>query len=283
MVSSLKAELLLMRKRVSFYVLLGFWAGLSLLFTYILPYYAFKNNLKLHGQPIGAAILPTLLPQNMVNLITVGFPFFGGVMVLILGALAMGSEYNWGTLTPILVQRDSRLKVFLSKIVAVGIALIPFVIAVFLLGFIASSLIAWREGQSEVLPSLWSVVRAMGAGWFLLAAWASFGVLLAVISRGTAMAIGLGIIYGLVIEGLIASFSTQIDLLATLSKGLLRTNGYSLISSLGAIISGGEGPGGFTGQSVSALQAAIFLGAYIVLFVSVAAAIVRKRDVAGMG
>ena len=283
MVSSLKAELLLFRKRVSFYVLLGFWTGLMLLFTYILPYYAFKNNLKVHGQLVGAAILPTLLPQNMVNLITVGFPFFGGVFVLILGALAMGSEYNWYTLTPILVQRDSRLKVFLSKIAAVGIVLIPFVLVVFLFGYIASALIAWREGQSETLPAAWDIIRAMGAGWFLLAAWASFGVLLAVISRGTAMAIGLGIIYGLVIENLIEGFSSQIDLLATLSKGLLRTNGYSLISSLGAVISGGEGPGGFSGQGVSALQASIFLGIYIVLFVGVAAGIVRRRDVAGAG
>ena len=279
--NSLKAELLLFRKRVSFYILLGFWAGMAILFSYILPYYAYTNNLKFHGRAVGPALLIMLLPQNLVSNVTTSFPFFGGTMVLILGALAMGSEYNWGTLTPILTQRDSRLKIFLSKMAAVGIALVPFVIAVFFLAYVASAVIAWREGQAQTLPPLWDVLRAMGAGWFLMAAWASFGVLLAVLSRGTAMAIGLGIIYGLVIEGLISSFSTQIDLLASASKGLLRTNGYSLISSLGVTLTGGEGPGGFTGESVSGLQASIVLAIYVVLFVGIAAAIVSRRDVAG--
>lgn len=280
--NSLIAELMLMRKRVAFWVLLGFWSGMSILFSYILPYYAYTNNLKFHGRAVGPALLLVLLPQNLVGTITTSFPFFGGTMVLILGALAMGSEYNWGTLTPIFTQRDSRLKVFLSKIAAIGIALVPFVLAVFFLAYVASMIIAWREGVSMEAPPMWDLVRAMGAGWFVMAVWASLGVLLAVLSRGTAMAIGLGIIYGLVIESLISSFGSQIDLLATVSKGLLRTNGYSLISSLGvSLTSGGEGPGGFTGESVSGLHATIAMAIYVVLFVGVAAAFVRRRDVAG--
>jgi ABC-2 type transport system permease protein len=280
--NSLIAELLLIRKRVAFWVLLGFWAVMAILFSYILPYYAYTNNLRFHRQAVGPALLFALVPQNLVTNITTSFPFFGGTMVLILGALAMGSEYNWGTLTPVFTQRASRLKVFLTKMLAIGITLVLFVLAVFFLGWVASSLIAWREGQSLALPPLWDLIRAMGAGWFLMAAWASFGVLLAVFSRGTAMAIGLGIIYGLVIEGLISSFSQQIDLLASASKVLLRTNGYSLIAGLGASITGGEGPSGFTGDTVSVLQASIVLGIYVVLFIGVAAVIVRRRDVAGV-
>jgi len=280
--NSLAAELLLLRKRVAFWVLLGFWTGMSVLFSYILPYYAYTNNLKFHGRVVGPAALFLLLPQNLVSVITTAFPFFGGTMVLILGALFMGSEFNWGTLTPVFTQRASRMRVFMSKMAAIGIALVPFVLAVFVLGYVASALIAWREGQAQALPPMWDVVKALGAGWFLMAAWASFGVLLAVLSRGTAMAIGLGIIYGLVIEGLISSFGQQIDLLASASKGLLRTNGYSLITGLGATITGGEGPGGFAGDTVSVLQASIVLGVYVVLFTGIAAIIIKRRDVAGM-
>jgi ABC-2 type transport system permease protein len=275
--NSLIAELLLIRRRAATWILLGFWTAIALLFSFVLPYYAYVSNTHFHGRAI---MLYVLLPQSLISTITATFPFFGGTMVLILGILSMGSEYDWGTLTTVLVQRDSRLKFFLAKIAALAIALIPFVLLVFLLGFLTSSLIAMREHQAIILPSLWDLVRALNAGWFLLAAWASFGVLLAVLSKGTALAIGLGIIYGLVIEGIISSFGRQIGLLAQVSKGLLRTNGYSLISALGGSISA-AGPGGFSGTTVSGMQASIVIGVYILLFVSVSAAVVRRRDVTG--
>jgi ABC-type transport system involved in multi-copper enzyme maturation permease subunit len=280
--NSLIAEMLLIRKRVAFWILLGFWSAMSILFSYILPYYAYTSDLNFHGRGVGVVLLIGLLPQNLVANITNSFPFFGGTVVLILGALFMGSEFNWGTLTPVFTQRAGRLKIFLAKMLALAVTLIPFVLLVFFLGFVASSLIAWREGQSMALPPLLDLTRAMGASWFLMAVWASFGVLLAVLSRGTSLAIGLGIIYGLVIEGIISSFGRQIDLLASMSKGLLRTNGYSLISSLGVTIQGEAGPGAFTGEGVSGTQASIVLAIYIVLFISVAAALVRWRDVAGV-
>ena len=276
--NSLIAELLLIRKRAASWILLGFWTAIALLFSYALPYYAYTANTNFHGRGI---VLYVLLPQNLISTITATFPFFGGTMVLILGVLCMGSEYNWGTLTTVLVQRDSRLKFFLSKVAALAIALVPFVLLVFVLGFLASSIIALREDQAIILPSLWDLVRALSAGWFLMAAWASFGVLLAVLSRGTALAIGLGIIYGLVLEGIISSFGRQIDLLEHISKGLLRTNGYSLISALGGSIPAEAGPGGFSGSTVSGTQASIVIGVYILLFVTFSAAVVKRRDVTG--
>lgn len=279
--NSLIAEILLMRKRAAYWVLLGFWLLIALLFSYILPYYAYTSDINFHGRGTGAILLNALLPQNLVANITGLFPFFGGTVVLIMGALAMGSEYSWGTLTPVFTQRASRLKVFFAKIIAISLALVPFVLLVFFLGIVASYLIAWREGQQMSLPPLGDLGRALVAGWFLMAAWAFFGVLLAVLSRGTSLAIGLGIIYGLVIEGVISSFSRQIELLATVSKGLLRTNGYSLISSLGVTIQSTEGPGAFSGVNVSGTQAVVVLIVYIVLFILVASALVRWRDVAG--
>ncbi|MFA6001536.1 MAG: ABC transporter permease [Thermoleophilia bacterium] len=276
--NSLLAELLLLRRRTATWILLGFWTTIALLFSYVLPYYAYTANTNFHGRGI---VLYVLLPQNLVSTITATFPFFGGTMILILGVLSMGSEYNWGTLTTVLVQRDSRLKFFLAKIAALAIAIVPFVLLVFLLGFLTSSIIALREDQAIILPSLWDLVRALSIGWFLLAVWASFGVLLAVLSKGTALAIGLGIIYGLVLEGIISSFGRQIDLLDQISKGLLRTNGYSLISTLGGSVTAEVGPGGFSGTTVSGTQASIVFGVYILLFVAISALVIRLRDVTG--
>ena len=49
----------------------------------------------------------------------------------------------------------------------------------------------------------------MAAGWLILAAWAALGVLLGVLTRGTSLAIGVGILYALVIEGLLSAFADE--------------------------------------------------------------------------
>lgn len=279
--NSLKAELLLIRKRAAFWVLLGFWSAAALLFSYILPYYAYTSDIDFHGRSGGFLLLLTLLPQNLVSNITGSFPFFGGTVVFILGALAAGSEYSWGTLTPVYCQGAGRLRVFFAKVTAIAIAIVPFVVLTFFLGLAAGELIAWREGQVFALPPMWELTRALGATWFLMAAWASLGILLAVLFRGTSLAIGLGIIYGLVLEGLVSSFGQQIVMVGRLSKVLLRTNGYSLISSLGVTVQGEVGPGQYSIDVVSGLQASAVLAFYIVIFVAVAAVLIRRRDVTG--
>lgn len=279
MFNSLIAELLLLRKRAAVYILLGFWLLMTVGFTYVLPYYAYKGDIAFH-QRGGAILLANLLPDHLVSTLLGSFPFFGGVIVLILGVLSMGSEFAWGTLTPVFSQRASRFKIFFSKMAALAIALVPFVILVYILGFVASSLIAMAESQTIAMPPLMDLLKALVSSWFIMAAWASFGVMIAVISRGTSLAIGLGIIYALVIENVISAFGQQIALLGHVSTVLLRTNGYSLLSSMGALFTG-EGPGGFSGQMVSGTQAGLVLGGEIALFLAVAAALVRWRDVAG--
>ena len=279
--NSLAAELLLLRKRTAAWILLGVWSVMALLFSYVFPYYAYSSGTSFGPPGAGQILLLVLLPQNFINNLLGGFPFFGGIFVLILGVLMMGSEFSWGTLTPVFTQRDSRLRVFFSKMLALGIALVPFVASVFVLGFGASVLIAWRESQPVDLPALWDLIKALGTSWFILAVWAFFGVLLSVLARGTALAIGLGIIYGLVLENIINAFGRQIDLLHQVSKALLRTSGYSLLSSLGVSIQGEQGPGSFSGPFLSGTASALVLAGYIVLFIGISSILIRWRDVAG--
>ncbi len=281
--NDLIAELLLIRKRAAIWIMLGFWTLMSLLFSYILPYYAFTSGISLHERGAGFLLLIALLPRNLLSNITAGFPFFGGIFALVVGVLVMGSEFSWGTLTPVFTQRSSRLKVFFSKMLALGITLIPFLLSVFILGLAASLMIAWREGQSLALPPLFELVKTLGACWLILAVWSSFGVLLAVISRGTALAIGLGIIYGLVLESIISAFGREVDLLNQIAKAFLRTNSYSLISSLGVSIQAEGGPGGFIGPRLSGTESLIVIVCYVGLFLGVAGWLLRQRDVAGLG
>ena len=275
MTRSVMAELLVLRKRTSTWILLGIWTTLALVFAYVVPYVTYLNDPA--EQPLGE-----LLPQQLVGTLMGGFPFFGGVLTLMLGVLAFGSDYGWGTLRTLFVQRPGRLRVFAAKVLALALALIPFVLVVFAVGALASSAIALREGADIGLPSAWLLVRGLAAGWLILAVWTALGVLLAVFSRGTALAVGIGILYALVIEGLLSALASQVSAVDRLVEFFLRANAYSLVTKLG--VSADEvadnGPGSFSGPFVGGGQALLVLALYAVAFLLVSGWLLRRRDVA---
>jgi ABC-2 type transport system permease protein len=268
------AELLVLRKRTATWVLLGIWTFLGIFFAYVIPY-----ALDPEDSPGG---IGRFLPESLTGNLLSGFPFFGGVFALMLGVFALGSDYGWDTLKTLFTQRPGRLRVFASKLAAVGIALVPFVLALFMAGAIASYVIAQIEDASTSFPSAWLVVRALAAGWLMLAVWGALGVLLGIVTRGTSLAIGVGILYALVIEGLLSAFADSVSVLEPLTNVFLRANGYSLAVSLGASVAtiGSNGPGSYTGPLVGSGQAVAVLGASLAAFAALGAYLLRRRDVA---
>jgi ABC-type transport system involved in multi-copper enzyme maturation permease subunit len=275
MTSSVTAELLVLRKRTSTWILLGIWTTLALVFAYVVPYVTYLNNPR--EQP-----LADVLPGQLVGELMGGFPFFGGVLALMLGVLTFGSEYGWGTLRTLFVQRPGRLNVFAAKLLALAVALVPFVLVVFAVGALVSSAIALREGVDIALPSAWLLLRGLAAGWLILAVWTALGVLLAVFSRGTALAVGIGILYALVIEGLLSALATQVSVVDRVVEFFLRANAYSLVTTLGVSADdvANNGPGSFSGPFVGGGQALLVLGVYAAVFLLVSGWLLRRRDVA---
>jgi ABC-2 type transport system permease protein len=271
---SVAAELLVVRKRASTWILLGIWTLLALTFAYVVPYIQYLNGSS--RQP-----LSDLLPQHLVGTLMGGFPFFGGVFALQLGVLAFGSEYGWGTLKTLFTQRPGRLRIFAAKLLALAATLVPFVLVVFAVGALSSYGIAVREGADVGWPSAWLVFRGLGAGWLVLAVWAAFGILLAVLSRGTSLAVGIGILYALVIEGLVSALASEVSLLDRLVEFFLRANGYSLVAALGVSAEdvSDRGPGSFSGPFVSGGQALLVLAAYLVVLLGASGWLLRRRDV----
>ena len=274
MTRSVLAELLVLRKRLSTWILLGIWWLLALMFAYLVPYVQYLNGST--RRP-----LDDLLPQHLVGTLMAGFPFFGGVLALQLGVLAFGSEYGWGTLKVLFTQGPGRLRIFAAKLIALAVAIVPFVLVVFVTGALASSAIALREGADVSWPSVSLLVRGIGAGWLILATWAALGVMLAVISRGTSLAIGIGILYAFVIEGLLSALASEVSGLDRLVQFFVRANGYSLAAVLG--VAPGDvsdnGPGSFSGPFVGGAQAALVLGAFTAVAMVVAGRLFRRRDV----
>ncbi len=273
------AELFQMRHRTGTWVLLAIWAAMAIFFGYIFPYFIDSEELSV---PVATGQFgqPQLLPDQLVANLVGGFPFYGGAIALMLGVLTVGSEFGWGTLKTLFTQRPGRGEVFAAKMTALAITLIPFVVIVFALSAVASVLVAMQEGQSIAWPSVIDIASGMLAGWVILLVWAAVGVALAVLTRGTSLAIGIGIIYALVIEGLVSSFANRISSMEPVIDLLLRANAYSLVQPLVNSRVTQDGPGGFSGPYVSTLQALIVLGGYIVICSGLSAWLLHRRDVA---
>ena len=274
MTQHIAAELLILRKRAATWILLGIWTALGVFFAYVIPY-----ALDPEDAPGG---LDQFLPESLAGTLIAGFPFFGGVFALMLGVFALGSDYGWDTLKTLLTQRPGRLQILAAKLAALGIVLVPFVLALFAAGAVTSYVIAQIEHAPVTWPSAWLLVRALAAGWLILAVWAILGVLLGVVTRGTSLAIGVGILYALVIEGLLSAFAESVSVLEPVTQFFLRANGYSIATALGASRQNiaASGPGSFSGPFVDGVQALTVLVAFIAGFVALSALTLRRRDVA---
>jgi ABC-2 type transport system permease protein len=274
MTRNVTAELLILRKRAATWILLGIWTTLGIFFAYVIPYALDPED--------ATGGVQRFFPESLAGNLISGFPFFGGVFALMLGVFALGSEYGWDTLKTLFTQRPGRLRVLAAKLVALGIVLVPFVLALFTAGAVASYVIAQIEGAPVSWPSAWLLVRALAAGWLILAAWAALGVLLGIVTRGTSLAIGVGILYALVIEGLLSALADGVSVLQPLTDVFLRANGYSLAAALGASVDSIEssGPGSYSGPLVGSVQALAVLVVCIGAFVALSGFLLRRRDVA---
>lgn len=281
MANSTLAEVTLLRKRAATWVLLGIWLFLSMLFSYGFPYLTYRSGSTFDGRA-RADILASVIPSGILTTLSSGFPFYGGVIALMLGVLALGSEFGWGTIKTTYTIGPGRLRLFAAKMLAVALILIPFVLVELALGAVASTAIALVEGAPIHWPSAMEFVRAIGVGWFLMVVWATFGVLLAVLTRGTALAIGIGIIYALIIENLIGAFATSLSWLQPVVDQFLRASGYSLVRAAGLSLGGdaNNGPGSFAGPFISGAHAFALLALYLIVFLVVSAALLHRRDVA---
>lgn len=205
MLASLSFELLKLRKRMAVWVLDAILVFFVLFFDYF-QFYSAIESLEAGGiDPTGQIsdvrefreyLLPGSVTVNVAGLLS----FFGGPIALILGALAAGSEYGWGTLKTTLTQRPGRLSILSGKVLAMGVVVAVLSLLALGAGAIGSYVVAGLFEEPVDWPTLGNVLKGLGVIWLILGAWASLGVFLALIFQGTALPIGLGLVYGLVIE-----------------------------------------------------------------------------------
>jgi len=275
------AETLALRKRPSTWVLLGVWIAMSMLFGYVLPYVSYTGGATMFGDDDGeltrAEVLAGLLPDSVVHTSMQGMPVFGGALALIFGALLVGSPYGWGVVKTALTQRAGRLRHLAGSLCVVVVATLAMVLFTFAASTVASFAIASAEGQAAALPALGEWGRGLGAGWLVLTMWSAAGVVLATVTRGTALAVGLGLVWALVLENLVRGVAGTLDFVGTVQDWLPGVNAGSLVASLVPNGVVADTPG--VVAVVSGGRAAGVLLGYVLVFAVGSAVTVRRRDV----
>lgn len=220
------------------------------------------------------ALLANLLPENLVSSLLPISSSIGGTVSLILGVLIIGSEYKWGTLKTVLAQRSSRATVLLGKLLAAGTALVLFVLLAFGAGFIGSFTISRLEHLTIHWPSIGNLAAGIGALWLVFMTWTTFGMLLAVLFRGSSLAIGVGLIYSLVLESMLAGPTAKFEVWEIVRTLLPGQSSSALAFSFSTTP---EIPGNSTFLSPG--LTALVLGTYVIGFFLLTVCILRNRDV----
>jgi ABC-type transport system involved in multi-copper enzyme maturation permease subunit len=270
---SVRAELAKLVRRPAIWLMLGVAVSLGLTFTYLVPYAGAAGAAD--GVPNGDRGLAALLPDRLVGNSVGGLPVFLGAIALILGVLAVGGEYGWGTWKTVLTQGPSRLTVYAGKLVALAAATLAGVLAMFAAGAVTSAVIAAVEGAPANWPSPADLLVGVGAGWLIAAMWAALGALLAIALRGVALPIGLGLVWLLAVQNLLAAIAAPLlDWVARAQEGLPGPNAGSLVASLGATA---DTPG--VAELAGAGRASLVIAGYLAAFVLLGGVLLRRRDV----
>ncbi len=286
MLASFGAELLKIRKRPATWILALVWFILIVLFGYLFTYSFAANppetpedqppQVQQQEEAFNEQILNGLLPENLLeNLFANGVFSLGAAIVLILGAMAAGSEYSWGTMKTSLTQRPGRLGMLSGKALALALFIVLFVLLGLAAGAMSSYTVALLEDASINWPPLEELAKAAGVGVLTFGAWGFLGFALGMLFRGTALAIGLGLAWALAVENTIALLPIESDWWESFRRLTLGEN----TSSVGSIFGSPNPSFGIPETLVEPERAAITLGLYVAVFAVVSLVLLLRRDV----
>jgi len=284
MYAAFRGELFKFVRRPGIWVLMILLLVLAVLIGYAVSYLVdtFGSAAGSQGLPAGTTMADfkvALYPENFVKGTMGTWGALGGVFALIMGVLVQGSEFGWGTTKTLYTQRFGRLTMLFGKILALAVLLLVMVAGLFAVDAASSWVVALIDGKPVAFPGWDVIVQAIVASFLIFGFWAIFGLGLATIFRQSAMAIGLGLAYALVVEVLIFSLLRGFGgkVVQQIEQWFPIANTGSLARSFGEIKIKGIPPG--PAPFADATHSVLMLLLYLAIFAGIAAWLSRTRDV----
>ena len=282
--AAFRGELFKVVRRPGIWVLVGLFLGLAILIGYAITWliYTHPPPNSSQGLPPGTTLSDfkvALYPENFVKQTLSQWGLLGGVFALIVGVLMQGSEYGWGTIKTLYTQRFGRLTMLFGKLAAMFVVVLVIVIGLFAVDAACSWIVALLDGKTSSFPAADVILKAIAAAFLIFGFWAVFGFALATVFRQSAMAIGLGLAYALVIELLIFGLLSGLggNIVKPIQQWFPIANTTYLSESFGQVRF--RGIQGQPAPYADATHAVVMLVLYVVAFSALSAWLTRTRDV----
>ncbi|HYM49578.1 MAG TPA: ABC transporter permease subunit [Candidatus Limnocylindrales bacterium] len=276
MIASYRADTLKIRKRTANWILLAVLLLILVFLDYVVGFIVLKNPPPGFRSTVPAStLIRETYPENLVPNVISGMLTIGAAILLIFGALSTASEFGWLTVQTILVQGPTRRAVLAGKILALAVVSLLVTIILFAAAALTSYLLVTISGVSSSWPAATTLLRGMGATWFILGVYTAFGMALGVVFRSTAAAIGGGLTYVFVVEGILGLVLGNADWAKEILK-FLPGEAATAVSRLF--------PYSFTGLEqraplIDGTRGLITLGVYLVAFLVISLVVFDRRDV----
>lgn len=285
MIASMRAELIRLGRWPTAWVLGGTWLLLNLAFGYLFNYLSYRSEdgggfaEQVSDQAVAQALLAQLMPDQAPVTMVQGMPMFGGALLLILGAVTVGSGYGWGTWKTVFMAGPRRVAALGGTLATLAVALVGLLVVTFGLDLAAAFTVAAAESQPASWPGLADTAQGLGAGLLIGGMWLAAGVLLGTLARGPALAVGLGLVWALVVENLLRGVAGLLGPLEAVTDLLPGTAAGSLVGAMGALTQ--SDPNGTPGVTtvIGGTAATVLLGAYLLVFLAASLALTARRDV----
>jgi ABC-type transport system involved in multi-copper enzyme maturation permease subunit len=278
MIASTRAELLRLGKWPATWVIIGVWLLLNVFFGYVLDYLTYRDAVSSGDARTAADLLAQLSPAEVPATMTSGLPMFGGALVLTLAALATGSGYGWNTWKTVFTQGPRRHTVLAGTLLALGVLLVVMVVLTVVVDLATAAVVLTVAGQPLAWPGFGAVLAGSGGALLIAGMWAAAGALVGILARSPALAVGLGLVWALVVENLLRGVSGVLGPFEVVTEVLPGTAAGSLAGAIGAaeVSETGGAPGVLT--ILTGAEAALLLLAYVVGFVTLAGFLLSRRD-----
>lgn len=194
----------------------------------------------------------------------VGIAWFALLFSLVLGLLAVTTEFRHGTITPTLLATPSRGRLIAAKVVAHVVAGFAIGLAAVLLSLVVAEAILSARGIES------------GTGVRDAAGWT------AGLSATAALLAGLGVGVGALVRNQVGALVGALGWLFVVEPLLAavpKVGDAFARFGIGGLLDGVDGVGERGEHALSQLPAGLLLGAYVVLVAAAGAALLRQRDV----
>lgn len=274
--TTLSAAAMIYLRRPVVWVLVVVWLLQVAVFAYLINALVFQSN---PDDPVMAAVVGNLSGQAAATWPLASMPLYGSPVFILLGALASGSEYRYGTLRVIIPRSGGRVSYVVASWLCVAIVCVITSLLTLVVSWAMSAALSGVTDQEVTAPAFSEMLTAFGLGALIILTMASLGFSLALLTRSILVGLVLGVGWIVGIEILLLSMLAPVAEWIDGLRGVLPAGAAgSAVADIGddadLVLSSTVG----VSDLVDTPVAVAVLAVWLVLCVVVSVAAFRRRD-----